>query len=711
MPHFRPPRRLKAARRLAVAVIGAALMAGLLSGPIAAASQTRTTTLHDTGSSSPAYTFDVGGVCDQCVPDVAKVVLGSGSWAYGATGSATVDHLTWTPSDSVAAQFDDNNLRQGRSLDLTDSLSHAGGKIVATGTISGAAGLLNDPAGGADWQASGGSTDINASATWTATNCVLPLPSEGTATCTSDTQDIQLLSQTVASLEVGDLNIVLSVKLSLTFTIDSAGTVVVRSLTFDGVPGSLDRTMTFADPTLADPIAMPCTVPAGTEVDYALHANDTTPTTTVTGAGTLHAEAVFDPPILPSFGVFGGDIKTIAAPSHDAGLSLTGDTATQVLGTLAPNNIPPTPDAGGGATHAYSGNEGTAVGFDGSGSSSPCGFPTLRWDFSDGGVAFGRNPEHTFEGPGVYSGLLTATDVTGLSATQTFSVDIGNLAPVVNAGPGTTAAWGRNVAFNGAATDPGTDDQSTLTYSWSFGDGTPSATGGPSVTHAYATPGTYTATFQACDRWNACSSDTRAVVVRARTVSVGSLGATAATFDTGAQLSASLVDEFGQPVNGRTITFLVGGDPAGSAVTNSSGVGSTAWTPDLAAGTYATSASFGGDTFYASADGSGSITIARKATTTTYTGALTGGPNKTITLSATLVDATGKALVGRTIVFALGSQTTFGVTNAGGVASVQLKLAQKNGTYPLTATWTPSVTDASDYIGSAASATFKLQAK
>jgi hypothetical protein len=140
-------------------------------------------------------------------------------------------------------------------------------------------------------------------------------------------------------------------------------------------------------------------------------------------------------------------------------------------------------------------------------------------------------------------------------------------------------------------------------------------------------------------------------------------------------------------------------------------VGSTAWTPSLAAGTYATSASFGGDSLYTAATGTGSVVIARKATTTTYTGTLTGGANKTITLSAVLVDATGTPLGGRTIAFTLGSQTASAVTSSSGVASFQLKLAQKNGTYPLTATWAPTGNDAARYVGSVASATFKLQAK
>jgi hypothetical protein len=37
------------------------------------------------------------------------------------------------------------------------------------------------------------------------------------------------------------------------------------------------------------------------------------------------------------------------------------------------------------------------------------------------------------------------------------------------------------------ATDSGSDEQSTLQYTWMFGNGTPSATGGPNVAHPYAT--------------------------------------------------------------------------------------------------------------------------------------------------------------------------------------------------------------------------------
>jgi hypothetical protein len=80
-------------------------------------------------------------------------------------------------------------------------------------------------------------------------------------------------------------------------------------------------------------------------------------------------------------------------------------------------------------------------------------------------------------------------------------------------------------------------------------------------------------------------------------------------------------------------------------------------------------------------------------------------------LSAVLKDATGGPLVGRTLKFQLGTQTTSAVTDVNGVASTPLKLNQKNGTYAVSATFTPAGGDAVRYLGSTEGATFKLQAK
>ena len=157
-------------------------------------------------------------------------------------------------------------------------------------------------------------------------------------------------------------------------------------------------------------------------------------------------------------------------------IGMTGAGATFDLGAVQAQQHP---TDGRRRAGPYVGERREPDHFDGSGSSSICGFPTLRWDFSDGGVAFGKFPQHTFTDNGTYSGLLTATDPTGLSSTTTFSVVVNNVAPSVNAGPGHDSRLGPPGRVQRPGHRSGSSDQSTLQYSWDFGDGSPSASGGP----------------------------------------------------------------------------------------------------------------------------------------------------------------------------------------------------------------------------------------
>jgi len=178
------------------------------------------------------------------------------------------------------------------------------------------------------------------------------------------------------------------------------------------------------------------------------------------------------------------------------------------------------------------------------------------------------------------------------------------------------------------------------------------------------------------------------------------------------KLSGSLVDQLGSAVPGRTIVFAIGAEAGGSAATNSSGFASTTPQLTLGAGSYLASATFAGDSLYnAAAPSTAAYTVSQKPTSVAYTGALTGGPNKTITLSAVLADSQNNPLAGRVIAFKLGSQSVSATTNASGVAATTLALNQKNANYPLTATFTPVSADLNLYLGSVASATFKLQVK
>jgi len=214
----------------------------IAAAPVAAAPQAKTINLTYQGDSTPAYSFDVNGVCDACIPDGFKIVLGSGSWAYGATTTATIDNLHWLAGNQTNQHYDDALLRQGQTIDLHDILTPQGGTITATGTIKGSAGLLNDPTGGSNWGPSGGSDDIDRAATWTATGCSMPLPGDSPLLCVSNTQDMEVASKTVGASLIGSLDIVLSIQLRLEFKISSDGTIEARKVTFVGGSGSTVQT-------------------------------------------------------------------------------------------------------------------------------------------------------------------------------------------------------------------------------------------------------------------------------------------------------------------------------------------------------------------------------------------------------------------------------------------------------------------------------------
>ena len=182
---------------------------------------------------------------------------------------------------------------------------------------------------------------------------------------------------------------------------------------------------------------------------------------------------------------------------------------------------------------------------------SQCPIDSYVWEFSNGTKSFGPTPQRTFADNGVYDGQLTVTDVTGLRHHEELHGRRLEREAFGQRGPDTTADWGRLVQFNGQATDPGSSDQGTLQYAWSFGDGTPSATGGPGVTHSYATPGDYVATLQVCDKDGGCDTDTRSIHVTVRDTTLGYTGSLSSSPSKTVALSANLVDEYGQPVVAR----------------------------------------------------------------------------------------------------------------------------------------------------------------
>jgi uncharacterized repeat protein (TIGR01451 family) len=122
---------------------------------------------------------------------------------------------------------------------------------------------------------------------------------------------------------------------------------------------------------------------------------------------------------------------------------------------------------------------------------------TINWDFGDGETTTNTlTPTHGYADNGVYTVTLTATDEDGDVTSDSLTVSVYNVAPIVVAGPDLAAIRYETVPFNGSFTDPGLAD--THLILWSFGDGT-TLMGTLSPTHVYSQSGVYTVTLAVLD--------------------------------------------------------------------------------------------------------------------------------------------------------------------------------------------------------------------
>jgi hypothetical protein len=697
-------------------LVAVAIGLPILFMPSAASAATQTVSPTFTGSGGPASILSAFIVCDLCVPDAAGAARDPGFNTYGFGVSATVQaQASWSNPSTIATQYTAGNLRHGQTLDLSDTLTPGTGSVTVNYSISGVAGVYGTMATGSDVSCVT-VTDTTCSGYTPTTDsqsygpipesdtipCSMPLPGDSPRTCTA-TKTIQLFKQTF----FGFVNVEADLVLDESVTVTGTGVTSLRTAVISGGPSIPGKTLTFdgtSPSTVPDPIFIGCSQPVGNDLLYSLTNIGGYTADPATYSGDLKFRIAGD--VLGIGGSYTTD-PLLSSTGADLGpIAMTAPDQQVDLGPVLANNVPPAANAGG----PYSGNEGSPITFDASGSTSPCGLSNLNlvWNFSDGGVAYGVTPQHTFEAPGVYSGQLTATDSDGNVATATFSVNVANLPPVATAGPNMSTEWGVPVTLNGSAVDPGTNEQPFLTYSWNFGDGTPSASGGASVKHTYATPGTYTATFKACDPENACGTSTTQVVASTRGSTLSYTGVTTSDVTDPATLSASLIDDQGQAAAGRTVSFYADGSatPFASAATNASGTASVAFPwPNGSVGTHTVVAKFTGDSMYRSSQFSVSFSVSKDGTILTYTGPTTSKPSRAVTLTATLTDDMSHGLNGFTVNFTLGSQGCRGTTDSTGVASCTItKLNQKSGNSTVKASFGGNA----DYLPSSASAAFKI---
>lgn len=168
-------------------------------------------------------------------------------------------------------------------------------------------------------------------------------------------------------------------------------------------------------------------------------------------------------------------------------------------------NEPPTANAGLDKTV----NEGNAVTLNGTGSTDPDGNEDIisyNWDFGDGNTGSGAILNHTYLNNGVYTATLTVTDTAGETSTDTATITVNNVAPIINSiGSIEPVLPGIQINTNASFSDAGVLDTHTATWNW--GDGNSSAgvvsetNGSGTVTgnHTYSSPGVYTVTLTVND--------------------------------------------------------------------------------------------------------------------------------------------------------------------------------------------------------------------
>jgi hypothetical protein len=205
-------------------------------------------------------------------------------------------------------------------------------------------------------------------------------------------------------------------------------------------------------------------------------------------------------------------------------------------------------------------------------------------------------------------------------------------------------------------------------------------------------PNTVTASFAGTAIYNSSTASQPYFINKAAS-HTSYTGPTTADFDDTFTATATLTEDGGAPIVGRTVDFKLGagtGSESCSGPTDPSGTASCPLTPNEAAGSYPIVASFAGDGFYSPSSDSQTFTITKEETTTTYTGPTVIANGVPTSFSGTLSEDGATPISGRPLTMTLGSGVTAqscvtGPTNAAGSASCTIVPNQPLGPGTVTA--------------------------
>lgn len=173
---------------------------------------------------------------------------------------------------------------------------------------------------------------------------------------------------------------------------------------------------------------------------------------------------------------------------------------------------------------------------------------------------------------------------------------------------------------------------------------------------------------------NPCSpSATQSSNSSATTISFAGQGV--GEFNDPLTLAAQLVDGSGNPLAGRSLSFILAEQPF-QATTDGNGVATVSVSAAPAPGVLALNVQFAGETNFQPSQLTTTVTIGKEETVIRYTGSTLLGTGVTQQVTATLVDGqSGAPIANKTVTFSEGSAQAQGTTNAQGVAAATLTLA------------------------------------
>ena len=191
-------------------------------------------------------------------------------------------------------------------------------------------------------------------------------------------------------------------------------------------------------------------------------------------------------------------ITTVDEVEALSGYDLLALLAEDVEAAVESNTQPPFA-AIVGPTALSEGGEGT---FSAASSIDPNGsIVSYAWTFGDGATGSGETASHAFAQDGVYVVTVTITDNDGLTATESLTVNVANVAPALGDFDDANLEVGDAYTVEGTFSDPGADDW-IATVDWGDGSSPSQAmlTGQAfSLVHVYNTAGIFPVTVTIAD--------------------------------------------------------------------------------------------------------------------------------------------------------------------------------------------------------------------